>query len=359
MEMIEAEFVGMDESGRRARLTASRNRSARITAIVIAALLPVLFLVAGLAPAKAAGSKEVLRATLPNGLRVVIVRNTLAPVVTTVMNYKVGSDQAPEGFPGMAHAQEHMMFRGSPGLSAGQLADIAAAMGGEFDADTQQTVTQYFFTVPVADLDVALHVESIRMQGVLDTDKLWDQERGAIEQEVAQDLSNPEYVFYTRLLAAMFRGTPYAHDALGSRPSFNKTTGDMLHKFYGNWYAPNNAILVIVGNVDPHATLDEVKKLFGRDPGEKASCQAGLLVPAGQRPDTESENGPALRTVIDLLPHARIQQPGFCRGRGSGRRPQQPARQPLRAGARGQGPLRGLFPGFFAGSQPGLRHRGL
>ena len=146
-----------------------------------------------------------LRATLDNGLRVVIVRNTLAPVVTTIVNYLVGSNEAPEGFPGMAHAQEHMMFRGSPGLSANQLADIIAAMGGMFNADTQQTVTQYFLTAPAEDLDVALHIEAIRMRGVLDSEKLWEQERGAIEQEVAQDLSSPEYVFYTKLLAPCSR----------------------------------------------------------------------------------------------------------------------------------------------------------
>ena len=131
--------------------------------------------------------KDILRATLKNGLRVVIVRNPLAPVVTTVVNYEVGSDDAPEGFPGMAHALEHMMFRGNPDLTADQLAHISAAMGGNFDANTQQTLTQYNFTVPADDLELALHVESLRMRGILGTDELWGKERGAIEQEVAQD----------------------------------------------------------------------------------------------------------------------------------------------------------------------------
>jgi zinc protease len=208
-------------------------------------------------------TSDVTRATLDNGLRVVVVHSSLAPVVTTVVNYLVGSNEAPQGFPGTAHALEHMMFRGSPELSGDQLTKIAAAMGGEFNAETQQSVTRYFFTVPKQDLDVALHIESIRMQSVLSTDALWNHERGAIEQEVAGDLSNPEFVFSTQLLSAMFRGTPYANDALGTRPSFDLTTGAMLKSFHDTWYAPNNAILVIAGDVDPKATIAMVKELFG------------------------------------------------------------------------------------------------
>src|SRR5690348_9349908 len=198
---------------------------------------------------------QVARETLANGLRVVVVRDPLAPVVATSVNYLVGSDEAPKGFPGTAHALEHMMFRGSPGLTADQLADIGSVMGGNFNANTRESVTQYLFTVPAEDLDVALHIEATRMAGALGSASQWKEERGAIEQEVAQDVSNPDYVLYERMRAAMFAGTPYAHDALGTRPSFEATTAGMLQHFYDTWYAPNNAILVIAGDVDPKSTL--------------------------------------------------------------------------------------------------------
>ncbi len=239
--------------------------SKKLIRLSTAVLLLIVFLFPYMS-AKDNSSGNVVRATLKNGLKVVIVKNSLAPVVTTEINYMVGSNEAPEGFPGTAHATEHMMFRGSKGLSVDQLADISAAMGGNFNADTRQTVTQYFFTVPAEDIDVALHIQSIRMKNILCTDSLWKNERGAIEQEVAADLSNPQYVFYTKLLKALFKGTPYSHDALGTRPSFNKTSGAMLKKFHDTWYAPNNAILVVVGKLDPEKTLAEVKKLFSDIP---------------------------------------------------------------------------------------------
>ena len=268
----------------------------------------------------------VLRATLANGLKVVIVRNTLAPVVATSVNYMVGSQETPAGFPGTAHAQEHMMFRGSPGLSADQLANIGSIMGGDFNANTRESVTQYLYTVPSEDLDVALHIEALRMKGVSDAQSEWDHERGAIEQEVAQDLSDPGYVLYSKLRGIAFKGTPYAFDALGTRPSFEKTTAAMLKRFHDQWYAPNNALLIIVGNVDPTATLTLVKVLFGDIPRKTLPARPPVTLqplqhtsftvdtnrPEGTQmiafrvPGLDSADTPALEVLSDVLSSRRF-----------------------------------------------------
>jgi zinc protease len=207
-----------------------------------------------------------LEATLDNGMRVVIVRNSLAPVVTVEMNFMVGGNETPAGFPGMAHAEEHMAFRGCAGMSADQTAAIYAELGGQNNADTQQNITQYFATVPASDLDIALRAQAACLQGVDDSPAEWAEERGAIEQEVARDLSNPTYKFIDRLNQDMFAGTPYAHDPLGTKASFDATTGEMLQAFYRTWYAPGNAILIIVGDIDPADAMAKVRRMFGAIP---------------------------------------------------------------------------------------------
>ncbi|MDE1986390.1 MAG: insulinase family protein [Alphaproteobacteria bacterium] len=287
------------------------SRHLRLAKIVLMAFTLTM---AGAGSVAVAGTKDdagVLRATLANGLRVVIVRNTLAPVVSTSVNYLVGSDETPKGFPGTAHAQEHMMFRGSPGLTADQLANIGSVMGGDFNANTRESITQYLYTVPSEDLDVALHIEAIRMQGVDDSEKDWDKERGAIEQEVAQDISIPGYKMYEQLRAEMFAGTPYEHDALGTRPSFDKTTAKMLQDFHDTWYAPNNAILVVVGDLDPQKTLAEIKQLFGPIKAKKLPARPVVNfkpVPAKSfTVDTDSPN----ETQIIALRLPGLQSPDF------------------------------------------------
>lgn len=230
------------------------------------AIVFVLILSCFVAPSVAFAETGVTRETLANGLRVIIVQNSLAPVVTVMDNYQVGADETPAGFPGMAHAEEHMAFRGCAGITADQTAAIFAQLGGDGDADTQQNITQYFETVPAQDLGVALHVDSACMRDIVDAQDQWNEESGPIQQEVAQDLSNPIYKFLTRLNADMFAGTPYAHDALGTRPSFNATTSALLKKFFRQWYGPNNAILVIAGDVDPQNTLAMVRSMYGDIP---------------------------------------------------------------------------------------------
>src|SRR6202167_5663243 len=151
-------------------------------------------------------------------------------------------------------------------MSADQTAAIYAELGGQNNADIQQNITQYFATVPASDLDIALRAQAACLQGVDDSPAEWAEERGAIEQEVARDLSNPTYKFEERLNQDMFAGTPYAHDPLGTKSSFDATTGAMLQDFYKKWYTPSNAIMVIVGDVDPAATLARIRQLFGDIP---------------------------------------------------------------------------------------------
>jgi zinc protease len=287
------------ESPRRA--AAARARRSALLALLACTALP-------LAAAEPDTGGGVLRATLGNGLRVVVVRNALAPVVATSINYLAGSDESPAGFPGTAHALEHMMFRGSPGLSADQLADIGSVLGGNFNADTREGLTQYLFTVPAEDLDVALHIEALRMRAVLDAPGDWNEERGAIEQEVAQDLSDPGYVLYSKVRARLFAGTPYAHDALGTRPSFDKTTAAMLRHFHRDWYAPNNAILVIAGDVDPPTTLSAVKRLFGdirpKTLPRRPAVRLRPVVPASFTVDTDRPSGTLMIALRTPWPHS-------------------------------------------------------
>ncbi len=205
---------------------------------------------------------DVTRATLNNGMRVVIIRDALAPVVTVETNFMVGGDETPQGFPGLAHAEEHMAFRGCTGMTADQTAAIYAQLGSDNNADTQQNITQFYATVPAADVDVALQAQAACLRGVDNTQAEWDQERGAIEQEVSRDISSPTYKFLERLNQDLFANTPYAHDPLGTRPSFDATTATMLQDFYKKWYTPGNAILVIAGDVDPSATITRIKQLF-------------------------------------------------------------------------------------------------
>jgi zinc protease len=241
--------------------------------------------------AAAAEQSKVLRATLDNGLRVVIVRDSLAPMVTTQITYMAGSYETPQGYPGTAHALEHMLFRDSKGLSGAQLNEMTGKMGAENNAFTTNDATQYYFVAPAQYVDLLLKIEATRMRGAQLSDKDWGLEKGAIEQEVSRDISDPGYLAFADAERALYAGTGYAEDALGTRPSFDKTTGKILQGFYDSWYVPNNALLVIAGDVDAQATLAKVKELFGSIPHHDTPARASVKL-AAFKPSTISKTTP-------------------------------------------------------------------
>jgi len=270
---------------------------------------------------------NVLRATLDNGLRVVIVRDTLAPMVTTQITYLAGGYETPKGFPGSAHALEHMMFRDSTGMTGAQLNEMTGKMGGDNNAFTTNDATQYYFVAPSAYLDILLHIEATRMRGAMISDKDWGLEKGAIEQEVSRDISDPGFLAFENAERSLYAGTGYEEDPLGTRPSFDKTTGTVLRQFYKDWYVPNNAIFVIVGDVDPQTTLAQVKQLFGDIPQRatpaRVPVELQMLKPKTinsttpeatgavqfvyRLPGMQSKDYAAAQVLMDVLNNARSQ----------------------------------------------------
>lgn len=241
---------------------------------------------------------EVTRATLPNGLRIVVLRDRLAPVVTTWLNVDAGSND--EAFDGLAHAQEHMFYRGSRTLGGPEADQIAGFTGDEDNADTQSEITQYFHLVPAADLDLALHLDASRFAGILDAPRDWLEERGAIEQEVTRNNSDASYRLGVKILHHVMAGTHYANDGLGTLESFGKQIGSpQLRAFYDTWYHPNNALYVIAGDIDPQVAIASVRRSFGAMPAAKLPAHVvGKLTPLAPATFTDTSDQSTIEAEV-------------------------------------------------------------
>ncbi|MBV8531024.1 MAG: insulinase family protein, partial [Candidatus Eremiobacteraeota bacterium] len=262
------------------------------------ALSACLLLFPGLVGSAHAEGVAVTRATLHNGLRVIVVRDPLAPVAMAMLNYQVGAND--QDFAGQAHALEHMMFRGSATLSQSQIADIAELVGGYWDADTQSETTQYFFMAPSQYLDLLVRMEASRARGLTLAQSDWNVERGAIKNEVTQDYSNPLDHLFLKMDLRMFAGTPYGNDGLGTLKSFDtQINAAQLRSLYDAWYHPNNAIYVIVGDVDGPSTVKLVDKYFGSIPAAKLPARRAVHL-APLRPQTIRVDSDQPFTVVGL-----------------------------------------------------------
>jgi zinc protease len=196
--------------------------------------------------------------TLPNGMQVVVVENHRAPVVTHMVWYKVGSaDEAP-GKSGIAHFLEHLMFKGTPSVPPGEFSRIVARNGGQDNAFTSYDYTGYFQNLAKDRLELVMKLESDRMANLRLTDAEVDPERKVILEERRQTLDNsPAQRLREQVRAAQFMASPYGRSIIGWEHEMRGLTTQDAIDWHRKYYAPNNAILVVGGDI----TLAELKPL--------------------------------------------------------------------------------------------------
>lgn len=224
------------------------------------ALVACLFLV----PASAENIHEY---HLKNGLSIIVKEDHRAPVVLFSVWYRVGGSYEHEGITGISHVLEHMMFRGSKHYPAGMLEKLMSENGGDQNAMTENDRTGYYERISSDKLPLCFQLESDRMQNLLLNKSDFDKEIQVVMEERRMRFDDdPMALTYERLMAAAFVNSPYQHQAIGWMPDLKHMTIDDVREWYQNWYAPNNATLVIVGDVNPATVLSLANTYFGPIP---------------------------------------------------------------------------------------------
>ena len=205
--------------------------------------------------------------TLPNGLEVIIYEDHTAPVVAVHVWYRVGSRNEVPGKRGLAHLMEHMMFKGSKNVGPEEHARMIDRVGGVENAFTREDVTGYFDIVPAEALELAVRLEAERMHNLVLTQEHLDSEREVVKEEYRLRLeNNPVVQAFDRFRQLAFEGTPYAWTAAGTPEDLDNITLDDLEKFYKTYYAPNNAVLILAGDVAPERGFELAEQYFGPIP---------------------------------------------------------------------------------------------
>lgn len=209
------------------------------------------------------GDRGVFETHLSNGLQVVVVEDHAAPVVHTDVFYRFGSLYETPGKTGLAHALEHMMFRGTPSLSAGGLDDVIARLGAQMNGQTQYDYTSFLFDMPADRLNVALQIEADRMAHLALRTQDWRIEQGAVLNEIDGDESSPFFSLLSRVRAAAYPDSPAGRTPTGERSDVAHANVADLRKYYQEWFAPNNAALVVAGDVQHEAVFALAQRYFG------------------------------------------------------------------------------------------------
>jgi len=238
-------------------------------AIGLAAGMPVA-LASPAAPAKAVTVDiPYEQFTLPNGLRVIVHTDRKAPIVAVNLWYHVGSKDEPAGRSGFAHLFEHLMFQSSENHKGEYFAPFKQVGVTDQNGTTNQDRTNYFENVPTTALDTALWMESDRMGhlvGAIGQPEL-DEQRGVVQNEKRQGENQPYGRSYDVLLKSLYpKGHPYHHTVIGSMNDLNAASLDDVKTWFRSWYGPNNAVLVLAGDIDLATAKAKVTRYFGDIP---------------------------------------------------------------------------------------------
>src|ERR1700691_1915449 len=215
---------------------------------------------------------------LSNGLRVILVPDHSAPVYSIDVAYNVGSrDEAP-GHTGYAHLFEHMMFQGSQNVGKGEHFVLVLNNGGNMNGTTTEDRTTYFEELPKNQLDLGLFLESDRMRALNITQANLDNQRNAVQEERRQGIDNQPYGRAQLDVDNLsYDNFAYKHSTIGSMSDLNAASVDDVKDFFRIYYAPNNAVLTLVGDFDPDAALALVKKYFGAIPAQPTPPKVDLI----------------------------------------------------------------------------------
>jgi zinc protease len=219
--------------------------------------------------AMGAGAATVER-SLDNGLRVIVKTDARAPVVVSQVWYRAGSMDESYGVTGVAHVLEHMMFKGTPAVPGGEFSRLIAAAGGRENAFTSRDHTVYHQTLQADRLELAFRLEADRMINlVLSPEEYAKEIQVVMEERRLRTEDNPQALLFEALMATAYKTHPYRHPVIGWMDDLKHMRLEDVRDWYQRWYAPNNAILVVVGDVQPEAVFALAEKHFGAIPPRK------------------------------------------------------------------------------------------
>lgn len=240
--------------------------------------------------------------TLDNGLQVIVVENHRAPVVTQMVWYRVGAADEVPGKSGLAHFLEHLMFKGTESVPAGEFSDAVAENGGRENAFTSQDYTGYWQTVARDRLEMLMRYEADRMKNLaLDPESVLAERDVILEERRSRIENSPSAQLNEAISAALFRNHPYGIPVIGWMHEMAALTPDDALAFYRQWYGPDNAILIIGGDV----TLEEVRPLVER--------YYGPLTPVGVEPRDRPLEPPLITEQRITLRSVQVSEPQWSR----------------------------------------------